>query len=99
MATKAESLINALEIEVARLTERVSNLREETASIRDMAAQLAVIKEQITELKKMREEADVATGNLSCCLLAVLSHLLSILWSRSSRSNRIGSLPCRRRLN
>jgi len=58
MATKAESLINALEIEVARLTERVSNLREETASIRDMAAQLAVIKEQITELKKMREEAD-----------------------------------------
>jgi FtsZ-binding cell division protein ZapB len=55
VASQSEKLIQALQIDVNTLKERVEALRGETAPVREITNQIAVIEHKLSELTKIRE--------------------------------------------
>jgi hypothetical protein len=80
VATKTEEIIQALEIELTILKERVETLRADTQPIRDIAKQIAVLEHKLAEMTKTKELwGQRGWMILTICLSALFSFLAVIL--------------------
>lgn len=80
MASPSEKLIQALQIEVNTLKERVEALRGETGPVRDITNQIAVIEHKLSELTKTKELwGQRGWMVLTICLSAFFSLLAMML--------------------
>ena len=83
MATKTETAIHDLTLEVNTLKERVEALRGETAPLREITKQIAVIEHRLGEMTKTKEVWGQRGWMILTICLSALFSLLAVFVSTS----------------